>query len=357
MFKRLIPLMLVMTFIFAVWAEAAQNRYPVKSGYIKYAVDGQSKGTEEIYWDNHGHQEARYTKTVTTVPMFGMQQNTNTVYYIDGDWAYSVNPNTNTGTKFDHKAMMEKMTGGESQKPMNFTEDMIRVFGGVEVGTETVLGKKAKIYDLKNVGDYRVWVYKGLLLKAKADFMGFKHSMVAVELKENIKVDRAKLILPSNVQITHQEDLAEVPDAEEMKSAMRVMNQAKGSPEYQEAVQAFREIQDDPEMQAMFREVQQMQNDPEMQETMRKIEQMQNDPEMQKVIQQIKEAQDAYVAQATGDPAAPQATSVYSESDSVVDAATEIIVEEAAQSGEEALRDETRKGMKKAVGGLFKKLF
>jgi len=330
MMKRILCVTLVVVFSVVLRAEAAQNRYKLKSGYIKYQLDGQNKGTEELYWDNFGQNEARYTNISMTV--FGMAQTTNSIYIIDGDWAYSVDGQTNTATKINYTAMMTKMKGGDNtQKPMDFSEEMIQAFGGVKAGTEKILGKTATIYNLANMGDYRVWLWKGVPLKSEANFMGFAVNMVAVEFKENVRVAQAKLTLPPGVTVVDKQDVADMPDAEQMQQAMETLNQMQNSPEYQEAMQLMQE----------------MQNNPEMQDALQEIQAMSNSPEMQEAMQELKAAQAGNKGSALSSDT----------SGNVAEAAGNIVQEEAAGVAEEALREETRKGMKKAVGGLLKSLF
>lgn len=247
-------------------AEAAK-RYEIKSGYIKYKT---SQGSEELYWDNYGEQEARYTDSTVTV--FGMTQSSATVNILDGKWAYNFDRGSKTATKMDYEQMMSAMTGDSKQQPRDFSEKMIKAFDGEKIGTESILGKKATTYKLNKFGDYRVSVYKGVPLKASMNMMGFTFDTEAVEFKENARVDQAKLRLPQGIQIV-EADPDEIPSAEEMQQARDMMDQYRNSPEMQDAMRQMKAMQDDPEMQKAMKQMHEYQNSEEYKDVMQKSQQ------------------------------------------------------------------------------------
>lgn len=257
--------------VFALCGPAhAVKRYEVKSGYIKYE---NTHGTEELYWKNFGEQEARYQDA--TVSVFGMTKTTRTVNIIDGKWGYSYELGSNTATKIDHEEMMKQVMGAKGQQPRDFSEQMLEAFGAQKVGTDTVLGKKTTVYNLTDFGDYKVWVYKGLALKAEMQMMGFDFSMKAVEFKENASIDQAKLSLPAGIQIVDA-DVSDMPSAEEMQQARDAMKQLRNDPEMQEAMRQMKELQNSPELQDAMKDMQDYKNSPEYQEAIKRAGQAQN---------------------------------------------------------------------------------
>lgn len=243
-------------------AEAAK-RYDIRSGYIKYET---SQGTEELYWDNYGDQEARYTDSTVTV--FGMTQSNQSVNIIDGRWAYNFDKGSNKASKIDHELMMKQMSGSKAQQPREFTEQMLDAFGGEKLGTEKILGRKATIYKLNNIGDYKVWVYKGLALKAEMQMMGFSYEMQAIEFKENANIDQAKLRLPSGMEIA-EVDPSDMPSAEEIQQARDTMKNLQNDPEMADAMRQFKEMQNDPEAMKAMRQMQDFTGSPEYKDAMK----------------------------------------------------------------------------------------
>ncbi len=77
----LFVLILLLAFTVDKAAAGSPKRYPkVKSGIIKYKVSGMNEGTEVVYFDNWGGQEAKYTKT--TMSMMGITKKTNSLTII-----------------------------------------------------------------------------------------------------------------------------------------------------------------------------------------------------------------------------------------------------------------------------------
>ena len=115
--------------------------------------------------------------------------------------------------------------------PVGYSEAMIKAYGGKKVGTDKVLGKTCTVYTMANLNNYKVWIWKGLLLKAESNFMGFNYLMEAVDIQENTRFDQAKLTLPDGAKIEKM-DVSDMPDAAQMQEAMEAMKQMQNNPEY-----------------------------------------------------------------------------------------------------------------------------
>ena len=128
--------------------DSGMKRYEVESGIIHYTTSHETigmKGTEVVYFDNWGMREGTFRKTETS--MMGMKQKSNTMNLWDGEWNYSVDLETNTGTK-----MKNPMIEGLSQRDAKEMGDrMLKAFGGEKVGTEEFLGKMCDVYVTKTV--------------------------------------------------------------------------------------------------------------------------------------------------------------------------------------------------------------
>ena len=298
----------------------AAKRYEVKSGYIKYET---SHGTDELYWDNYGENEARYTDA--TITMFGMTQQNRSVNIIDGKWSYNYDDKSKVASKADYEKLMQQMTGNKNQPITDFSEAMIEAYDGEKIGTEKILGKKCTIYNLKSFGDYRGWVYKGLALKAELNMMGFNFNMKAVEFKENAKIDQAKLRLPEGMEIVEAE-MPDMPSAEEMQQAREAMQQ----------------MQNDPEMQEAMQQLQELQNNPELLKAMQEMKDYQNSPEYKKALQQAAEAQAVQTRQENA-----------AGSENLAEDVGSIIKDETSSAVKSTIRDTTRD----VIGGGLKSIF
>ncbi len=262
----------------------AMKRYETRSGYIKY--EG-TNGSEELYWDNYGEKEARYRNTTVTV--FGMTQTDNSVDIIDGDWLYTYKPGDAQAKKINYTEMMQQMTNSKASQPREFSEAMIKQWGGEKVGEERILGKKTEIYQFSMMGDYKVWLYKKTIpLKMQANAMMINIESEAKEFKENARIDSAKFQLPSNVQIV--EENIDMPNPEQMQAYREQMNNMQNDPEFQAAMQQMKELQNNPEFQNALQQMKDMQNNPEFQNAMEQMQNAQNNSNYQNAMGQAQEA-------------------------------------------------------------------
>ena len=238
-------LFIALTLLLSVpsYVDASTKRYGIKSGYIKYKISGQNEGTEELYWDHYGAKEARHTNT--RVSIFGATQEIESSSFLDGVWGYTLDAKTNTATKYNYKEM-QRMTG---QVPKDFSEEMMEAFGGVKIGSDSILGKTCDVYQMEKLADQKVCVYKGLALKTEARMTGFEFNMEAVEMEENVRIDQAKITLPEGVQVTEELNTAEMPSQEQIQEAMEQMKQLQNSPEYRQAMEQMQELKNNPEYQ------------------------------------------------------------------------------------------------------------
>lgn len=320
-FKKLIILVLPVLFILAGQSEAASRRYEIKSGYVKYE---NSNGTDELFWDNYGEKEARYSET--TINVMGMTNTSQSIDIIDGEWSYNYDPATNIATRYNQVELMQKMTGSQSRAPRDFSDEMLESLGGVKVGTETILNKNTDVYQLQNLGNFKVWVYKGVSLKSEGSMMGMTFTSQAVELEENVEIEEAKLVLPEGAEIV-EGDLEEIPNPEEMREAQEQMLEMQNDPEVQEAMQQMEEIQNSAEYQDAMQQMQEMQNDPQYEDALNEVQQYQKTGKTTK------------------------------NSNTMTDKAGSIIQQETNAAVEDTIRSTTRDGVRKALGGGLKSIF
>jgi hypothetical protein len=125
--------------------------------------------------------------------MLGMKQSNKGVVYREGSTIYTVDLNTNTGTKMENDIMMS-LEGKDAQQAV---EDMMAKMGGKKVGTGEVLDKTCEIWDIASMGS-KIWVWNGVALKTETNMAGMQMSILAIKITESF--DKAKLQRPLNIQ-------------------------------------------------------------------------------------------------------------------------------------------------------------
>lgn len=296
-----LPLIIAFTLTATTNSLAADKRYLVKSGYVKYQLSGQNTGTDELYWDEFGQKEARYSDM--TVNIMGFRQTVKNVTIIDGDWSYSLDPNGRDATRVNHKEMMQKMTDNPRQT-LSYSEDTLKSLGAQKIGKDKILGKTTILWEIPKFG-MKVWEYNGIPLKSEANMMGFQMNMDAVEFKENIKIDQAKLQLPPNLNI--KDEVMTDEDYAQSQEALKKMHELQNDPEYQEAMKMM----------------QNMQISPAMQDDIKKAQELQTTQKQESFTEQTADG----------------------------------VKNNAEKAAQESVNEATRTGVKKAMGGLLKSLF
>jgi len=181
--------------------ELNKKRYYVESGIIKYKISGNTKGTEEIYFDKWGEREAQISKAVTETTFFGIKnkQEENTLNILDGDISYGIDLKKKTGVKTLNAGVttMSAMCNGKSPRKMG--KEMLKQMGGKKIGEEEILGKKCEIW--KALGT-KLWLWKGIPLKISSKILGIERVTEAVEIKTNVKIDENRFQVPEGIKIT-----------------------------------------------------------------------------------------------------------------------------------------------------------
>lgn len=176
------------------------NRYEIKSGIVEYTISGSHSGTETLYFDNNGKNEARYSEM--TVSMMGFKSTSQNLFLIDGDWMYTIDLKEKEGTKMNIATAQDlAMKGMQNQTLQDFGKEAIQKMGGVEEGTETILGKKCKVYSFPKQ-NMKAWVYKNVLLKSTASMAGIEVIYTATNFQENVAVPKNKFSVPTDITIT-----------------------------------------------------------------------------------------------------------------------------------------------------------
>ena len=181
--------------------EKNKKRYYIESAIVKYKISGNTKGTEEVFFDKWGEREARFTNALTETTFFGVKntQKENTLNILDGDISYSIDLDKKTGVKTLNAGVTTMSAMGNGKSPRTMGKEMLEQIGGKKIGEEEILGKKCEVW--KALGT-KLWFWKGIPLKVSSKILGIERTVEAVELKTNVKIDENKFKVPEGIKIT-----------------------------------------------------------------------------------------------------------------------------------------------------------
>jgi len=182
-------------------AQQKVQQYAIKSGYVEYALTGNTTGTKKIWWDNYGEKSRTATQSKTVTKMFGMKNvdQTHTIEILVKDKYWSANLMEQTGQKGtvpfykEGHQLFESMTKQEQEE---FANKTIESLGGKRMGTESFMGKTCDI--IKVMGS-KIWIYKGITLKSEAKIMGIVSNETAVKFQANQSVSSSQFTPLSNI--------------------------------------------------------------------------------------------------------------------------------------------------------------
>ncbi|MBR3075229.1 MAG: hypothetical protein IKH11_05695 [Bacteroidales bacterium] len=154
--------------------------YDIKSGILKSVTDdGRSKLETTVWFDNYGDKQT--TIQVTHMPEdYGDFK----MYMIcKGDKMFSIND-------YGKEA---KESGRPGINFLDITDEAVSKFKLKEIGEETVMGKKCKVYthqtkQLLSTVTITSWVWKGITLKSSMKNGRREIVTEPVEFKENAKI-------------------------------------------------------------------------------------------------------------------------------------------------------------------------
>lgn len=182
-----------------------QKQFELKSGKVVYKIEGKTKGTKTIWFDDYGRKQ--YTHTETTTKMMGMTMKSETMQIKDMEYVYDLNLIEKTGTKMklqeanDMIAVTRSTTSDAELFKMG--KQMESDLEGREEGTEEFLGRSCKVYFVGKLNGKSL-IYKGIVLKTTMDMGGILGSTAeeAVAFEENISVPASQFSIPSGFEIT-----------------------------------------------------------------------------------------------------------------------------------------------------------
>jgi len=202
--KRLILILFTLSLLVSVTtgvpvAQVLQKKYSFDSAVIHYEIKGGAQnGTEDLYVQGIKTCRVRHV----TINALSQTQKQDTIVIDDGSYVYSIDLNEKIGTKMiSPRKMLEEMTPEERKKMEETGKVLIKgITGSPEnkpVGTEKILGKSCKIYEILGV---KSWQWEGIPLKTEMHMMG-KNTQIATSIKLNTSIPASRFRVPSGIKI------------------------------------------------------------------------------------------------------------------------------------------------------------
>ena len=177
------------------FAQKEAQMYKAKSGVIEYKLSGKATGTETLYFDNHGHREARFTESTTKI--LGMTTTENTLEIRRDSIMYNIDLEDKTGTRVPIPFNLANMTEKEWEDWEEWGYQMMDDLGFEKTGEGKVLGKKCEIWE--GLGS-KVWIWENLPLKTEVNMMG-QWVIEATKIDFNTRINPNKFKVPAGIEI------------------------------------------------------------------------------------------------------------------------------------------------------------
>ena len=214
----------ILVFLISAVTILSQNhfkKYPIKSGIIHYKWEGFIKGTQITYFDDYGYYEATYQDTKST--MMGFTTESKTITIMKGAEQVTINPETKTGVRTINP-YLESFEDNPNKNYEDVSKKMIKNLGYEKTGKGEILGKTCEIF--KGMGE--IWIWNGISLKTTTDNMGIEATVTATEFIPEVNIPKEKFAIPSDVQVSDEDETMNGSDEEEMpEEAKDIMKNLK----------------------------------------------------------------------------------------------------------------------------------
>lgn len=186
-----------------------QNLFDVKSGMIEYKIDGKTKGTKILWWDDFGRLQ--YEQTITSTKLMGITTKDDKLVVRTKEWLYQINLLEKTGTKMKIDKMMEIPetidASMNDQQLKQLGEDIMEGFDAKELSTEVILGRSCQVMEVGKLNS-KHWSYKKIPLKMEINMGGFLGISIeeAIKFEENISIPASQFTVPNGIEIIDMSD-------------------------------------------------------------------------------------------------------------------------------------------------------
>lgn len=174
------------------------RKYGIKSAIVEYDVTGSQEGSRKLYFDNWGERQAEYSNTTITVGQFS--KTANLINISDGDWQYTINLDSRSGTKSQSqlKELKEQLEGQQYFNELG--EQVILKMGGRKIGEEEFMGKTCAVYDFSNIG-MKAWYWNWILLKSETRSGPVNINVTARKIEEDVRIPEDRFRVPEDITL------------------------------------------------------------------------------------------------------------------------------------------------------------
>lgn len=188
---------------FGVYAEVPKvKRYQMSSGIIEYAMEGNRKGTETVYFSEWGMKEARYASiqpvNVDAEPVLNLLTLT-----LD-EWIYSIDLDRKTGSKFQDPILAAPDKSLIPESVGEFSKGMLEMQGGVLKGRGRHLDRDCDQWEIEKVR-IKACVWNDIPLKIEWLEPLRELTVSAVRLEENVTIPEDKFAIPPDVRLESED--------------------------------------------------------------------------------------------------------------------------------------------------------
>ncbi len=177
---------------------AGFKRYGIEKGYFVFRLEGTIQGTEEIFFDNWGWREAKYTRTRTDIGEF--HERTNEVQYIDGEFRYVYHPDTQVADYFETPQVQRSADKYSTKDMVIVGIEMLKNMGGTLTGKGMIGDLECEIWEIKKHRT-TLYMWQGLTMSENSLVGNFPVRRTCVQIKTEEPVPVEKLLLPKGAKV------------------------------------------------------------------------------------------------------------------------------------------------------------
>jgi hypothetical protein len=175
--------------------------YGVANGKIQYEYSGAATGSKTTIFANYGMYQRQDDEF--TFNSNGQAQKVHSIDITSDSVVYAVNlvDSKATKSKFDFEGFEIYTDNFSKEEKENFQAAYILRNGGKEVGTEEILDRECKVYEMPYMG-MKLALWNGLTLKSTMVMGQDTMYLTATSIDTDYKPTAADFLPPSDVQLT-----------------------------------------------------------------------------------------------------------------------------------------------------------
>lgn len=177
-------------------------RYGIESGHVVYAISGIKKGTEELFFEQYGLLQAKYTSNRVKLGAEEREMRTATITKIDS--VFLLNLNDFTGRVFYDRILFDLADSlkirdlGAAEIYMQSSESGMKY-----VGNKKWLQKDCRVYQLPD-SSFRIWMWQNIPLRVESEILGVKNVVEAVRIQTELAIPKSKFEIPKGMKIERE---------------------------------------------------------------------------------------------------------------------------------------------------------